>query len=96
MDDFNIFQVAAIALILALLAGRMANKKATTFFKRRRIKNALPGAILRKRSALPTAKKCPNCSDNQPMAALVCDACDYNFLSGTVGSRLKLLQAPEH
>jgi hypothetical protein len=39
-------------------------------------------------------KKCPNCAEQLPLSALVCDECDYNFLSGTVGYRHKLLPAP--
>jgi|SRR4030095_13407581 hypothetical protein len=39
-------------------------------------------------------KKCPKCAEQLPLPTLVCDTCDYNFLSGTVGHRHKLLPSP--
>jgi hypothetical protein len=30
-----------------------------------------------------------------PLSTLVCDACDYNFLSGSSQSRYRLLPAPD-
>jgi predicted amidophosphoribosyltransferase len=47
-----------------------------------------------KRYHLLTLKKCPNCAEQLPLSALVCDECDYNFLSGTVEYPHKLLSAP--
>jgi len=40
-------------------------------------------------------KNCPNCTDQLPLSTLVCDACEYNFLSGSTGSRYKLLPPPD-
>jgi hypothetical protein len=40
-------------------------------------------------------KECPHCADQLPLSTLVCDACDYNFLSRAVGLRHKLLPAPD-
>ena len=40
-------------------------------------------------------KTCPNCDDQLPLSTLVCEACDYNFLSGTFGPRHKLLPPPD-
>ena len=98
IDDYGILQVAGIALIIALLVGRMGSKKASAFFKPRtsKVKKALPAAIFRKhQAALSATKKCPNCAGNLPISTLVCDACEYNFLSGTVGLRNKLLPSPD-
>lgn len=39
-------------------------------------------------------KNCPQCSERLSLSALVCDACDYNFLAG-FHSRYKLLPAPD-
>src|SRR4029453_8540716 len=47
------------------------------------------------RHRIPALKKCPNCAEEVPLSVLMCDACDYNFLSGMVGCRLKLLPSPE-
>ena len=48
----------------------------------------------RHQAALSALKTCPKCADQLPLATLVCDGCEYNFLSGTVGSRHKMLPAP--
>jgi hypothetical protein len=40
-------------------------------------------------------KKCPGCAEELPLSTLVCDACEYNFLSGSIGSKYKLLPAPD-
>jgi hypothetical protein len=42
----------------------------------------------------PALKKCPKCAEQLQPSALVCDACDYNFLSRTVGHRRKLCHLP--
>jgi hypothetical protein len=57
------------------------------------------------RSALPTSKErridplkfknCPKCAEELPLSTLVCDACDYNFLSGSNQGRYRLLPAPD-
>lgn len=39
-------------------------------------------------------KTCPNCADQVPLSTLVCDACDHNFLSGSI-VRHKLLPPPD-
>lgn len=40
-------------------------------------------------------KKCPNCAAQLPLAALFCEACEHNFLSGAVGFRNKMLPSSE-
>ena len=47
------------------------------------------------RHHIPALKKCPNCAEQLQLSALICDACDYNFLSGMVGRGQKLLPSPE-
>jgi hypothetical protein len=39
-------------------------------------------------------KKCPECAEQLSLSALLCDRCNYNFLSGSVAHRHKLLPAP--
>jgi hypothetical protein len=84
-ESSNIFYFSAIALILTFLTARF----------KWLLGGALIGLIARRQHvALPELKKCPKCSDPVPLSALICDACDYNFLSRTVGHRHKLLPAP--
>ena len=40
-------------------------------------------------------KTCPSCADQLPLSTLVCDACEYNFLSGSISPRHKLLPPPD-
>ena len=40
-------------------------------------------------------KKCPNCAEELPLSTLVCDSCEYNFLSGSIGPKYKLLPPPD-
>jgi predicted amidophosphoribosyltransferase len=47
------------------------------------------------RRQIVALKKCPNCDDQLPLSAVLCDACDYNFLSEMVGHGQKLLPSPE-
>jgi hypothetical protein len=78
-EGLNIFHFSAIALIVAFLTARIASKK--------------DRAILKRQHVL-TLKKCPKCAEQLPLSALICDACDYNFLSRMVGHGHKLLPSP--
>ena len=78
-EGLNILHFSAIALIVAFLTARIASKK--------------DRAILKRQHVL-TLKKCPKCAEQLPLSALICDACDYNFLSGMVGHGHKLLPSP--
>ena len=75
VEGFNFFLFSGIALTFALLMARIASEKDGPF----------------KRHHVLTLKKCPECAEQLPISALVCDACDYNFLCRTVGHRHKLL-----
>jgi hypothetical protein len=81
-EDSNILHISAIALILLFLAARIAIKK-----------HCASDRILESQHTL-ARKQCPNCAEQLPLVALLCDACDYNFLSGMVGSGQKLLPSP--
>lgn len=99
--DSDILHFLAIALILAFLTARIASKKDGSFFKWFVAGAflgiiALPVAIAIKRQHfLSVLKKCPKCAEQLPVSALVCDACEYNFISRIVGHGHKLLASPK-
>jgi hypothetical protein len=87
-----------IAAILIYLAARIVKNNS-----RRRFESALAAKSFTDHSVterffpaqrIPTEKDCPNCSEPLPLSALICEACDYNFLSRSVGGKHKLLAAP--
>lgn len=86
----DIFYYAVILAVLGLLIGRtLAKQHLITFasFLRERFarRNEIPILVF---------KKCPQCAEQLPVSALVCDGCDHNFLAGSI-LRHKLLPAPE-
>ena len=81
-EDSNILHFSAIALILVFLTARIAKKK---YFASRRFSES---------QRIPALKKCPNCAEQLSLSALICDGCDYNFLSRMVGRGQKLLPSP--
>jgi hypothetical protein len=97
----NIIYLSAIALILAYFTAKIASRKGGSYFKWFLAGAclgivALPLAIIKRQPAeLPIFKKCPKCAEQLPISSLVCDGCEYNFLSGMVGTRLKLLPSPD-
>jgi Uncharacterised protein family UPF0547 len=99
--DSDILHFLAITLILAFLTARIASKKDGSFFKWFVAGAflgiiALPVAIAIKRQhVLSVLKKCPKCAEQLPVSALVCDACEYNFISRIVGHGHKLLASPK-
>jgi hypothetical protein len=100
-EGLDVLHLSAIALTVAVLTARIASKKDGSFFKWFIAGAflgifALPLAIAkRKKVALPALKKCPKCAEQLSVSALVCDVCDYNFLSGMVGHSHKLLPPRE-
>jgi len=98
-EDLNIIYFSAIALILVFLTVRIATKRYASFFKSSKAGSALAsdGASGRffERQRIPALKKCPNCTEQLPLSALICEACDYNFLSRMVGRGQKFLPSPE-
>jgi hypothetical protein len=97
-EDLNldILHFSAIVLTLALLTARIASKKDGSFLKWFVAGAflgiiALPLAIVKRQHvALTALKKCPKCDEQLPLSALVCDVCDYNFISRMVGHPHKL------
>ena len=83
-----------IALTVIILATSIASRKDDRPFQKlfsRALKNAAKSEHL----AHSALKTCPKCALQLPLSTLVCETCDYNFLSGSVGTRHKLLPAPD-
>jgi hypothetical protein len=93
----DLLHFLAIALTLGFLTARIASKKDGSFFKWFVAGAllgiiALPVAIFKRRHAVLAAlKKCPKCAEQLPLSALVCDTCDYNFISRIAGHGHRLL-----
>jgi hypothetical protein len=83
--------ISAIALMLAFLLLRMESRKAVSFSG----SFVAEGNRLFERQRIPTPKKCPNCAEQLPLLAIICEVCDYNFLAERPGRGQKLLPAPE-
>jgi hypothetical protein len=99
VEELNILQISGIALILALLTARTATGLESGFFKAfligRLFANDRDADRMFEKGHIQALKKCPNCSEQSPLSALICEPCDYNFLSGMVGHGHKLLPSPE-
>ncbi len=80
--DTYLLHVVGIVLILVLLAGR--------WLRRQRAAERMFDGL-----QVQALKQCPNCTEQLPLSALLCEVCDYNFLSGMVGHGHRLLPAPE-
>ena len=84
------FYYAAMIAVLGLLIARVLVKRGLITFEK-----ILPERFaLRKEIPVLAFKKCPQCAEQLPVSALVCDGCDHNFLAGSI-LRHKLLPAPE-
>jgi hypothetical protein len=96
--SFGLDHLLALAVLL-ILAAWMAKKQFGAFFKSITAGGALTNNLFAERlfaaKPSPLHKNCPNCAKQTPLSALFCDACDFNFLSGMVGSKLKSLPAPK-
>ena len=95
-EGSNLIRFIAFGLILVVFALKM---KRGGFFKRMKA-DVTPGFAglsgrLFERHSLPTTKKCPKCARELQVSILICETCEYNFLSGTVGVRNKLLPPAE-
>jgi len=99
VEELDILHISGIALILALLTARTATGLERGFFKvfliGRLFANDRDADRMFEKGHIQALKKCPNCSEQLPLSALICEPCDYNFLSGMVGHGHKLLPSPE-
>ena len=98
-ENLDILHFFAPAVILMLLISRIGNRRHGGFFKA-----LVAGSLFSNDCAvdrmfekhhIPASKKCPNCTEHLPISGLICEACDYNFLTGMVGYGNKLLPSPE-
>jgi hypothetical protein len=87
----------ALAVTLIVLAARLVKHLIGIFCKSRTadmlINNVISERLFAAKS-IPLQKNCPHCAEATPISALMCDFCDYNFLSGMVGTKQKSLPAP--
>lgn len=88
-----------IALIFVLLAARLARRKRSGFSQSFSAPNTPanhgPSKHLFERKRIATQKPCPNCGKQLSLSALICDACDYNFLAERPERGQQLLPPPE-
>src|SRR5262245_28256229 len=91
LSDANLPCFATIALLLVfLIAERASDIKA--FFTKRLFHGEDAADRMFERRNISARKPCPSCTEQLPLSTLICDACDYNFLSG---NGHKLLPTPE-
>jgi len=90
----NILPIAAVALILVLFAATIARKKFGGFVKPYRGRNKRGSRRLFESHRGPVLKPCPNCAEQLPVTAIICDICDYNFLAERPGRGQRLLPQP--
>jgi hypothetical protein len=96
-EGWDIFPITAVVLILVILTARIIkrNRDALKAFRAH-------GPFTNKRASgrlfgnprSPALKPCPNCAEQLPPSAIICDICDYNFLAERPGRGQKLLTSP--
>ncbi len=91
LSDANLPCFATIALLLVFLMAERAND-IKTFFTKRLFQQEDAADRMFERRNISARKPCPSCTEQLPLSTLICDACDYNFLSGHGN---KLLPAPQ-
>ena len=89
----EILPITAIALIIVLLVTRMVKRK--QFRARGTGTHKRASGRLFERQRSPELKPCPNCTEQLPLSALICDTCDYNFLAARPGRGQRLLPPPQ-
>jgi hypothetical protein len=97
-EDSNILFTIAVALLLVLLAARMVKRKHGGFPKSfrawRTVINRQSSSRLFESRRGPALKACPNCAEQLPLSAIICNTCDYNFLAARPDRGQKLLPHP--
>jgi hypothetical protein len=95
-EGLDIF--TAVALILVLLAARILKRKRASlksFRARGSVTNKRASGRLFESQRSPALKPCPNCAEQLPLSAIICDTCDYNFLAERPGRGQKLLPSSQ-
>jgi hypothetical protein len=91
--DLEILPITVVALILVLLVARLLKRK--TFRARGSVTNKGVSGRLFNKQRSPELKSCPNCNEQLPLSAIICDICDYNFLAARPGRGQNLLPPPQ-
>jgi len=91
--------LTAIALILVVLTAWLVKKKhgsvVQSFLARNKPANILASDRFFENKRSIKLKPCPNCAEQLLISALVCDACDYNFLAARPLRGQQLLPPPQ-
>jgi hypothetical protein len=97
VDGLDILSLTALILILVLLTRIVKRKRGVRKFlgvgDAGTHKHASVRLFETRRS--PALKQCPNCAEQLPLSAIICDKCDYNFLAERPGRGQRLLSAPQ-
>jgi hypothetical protein len=98
-EGLDILAITALALILVLLAARMVKRKrgVVKSFRARgtTANNKRAAGRLFERQRSLALKPCPNCAEQLPLSAVICDTCEYNFLAERPGRGQTLLPSPQ-
>jgi hypothetical protein len=94
-ENPDVLPLSAV-LTLALLTAKMFRRKRSVSKSFQARDNFTPKRVgsLFKSQRTPVLKPCPNCAEQLPLSAIMCDTCDYNFLAERPGRRQVLLQPP--
>jgi hypothetical protein len=91
--------IAAIALILIFITARIVKRKNGSFLNPFCLASMLPNHRASERffeiKHVAALKSCPNCATQHALSVLICDACDYNFLTERPGRGQRLLPPPQ-
>jgi hypothetical protein len=93
-ESVDILPIAAIALILVFLRLRIVNKNPASLSRSFRAESTCAGRFL-ETQRIQALKKCPNCAEQLPLSAIICETCDYNFLAERPGRGQHLLPPPQ-
>jgi hypothetical protein len=94
--SLEILQLSAIAVIVTFLALRfLKRKKPRDFFESFQTTSSPGNAGIFERQRVAATKKCPGCEQQLPLAAIICEGCDYNFLAARPDRSHSMLPAPE-
>jgi hypothetical protein len=90
--------IGAIAMLMLIYWIKYALSRAEGFFSAlvagRLFSDDHGADRMFERQSFSALKKCPSCSEELPLSALICHACDHNFLTGTIGGANRMLPAP--
>jgi hypothetical protein len=92
-DVLHLFAIAAIVVFLALRF--LKKKKPRDSFESFQTTSNTSNARIFERQRVPATKKCPGCEQQLPLAAIICEGCDYNFLAARPDRSHSMLPAPE-